>query len=332
MRSTASALPPIDLSQPLTFAPSPERLGAPVDNAVCCANCQSANVVTFCADCGAPRLDSRPVTVRRFLHDAWNELTSLDSATMMTIRALLTRPGELTRSYLDGRTRWFLPPFRVYLLAFGIYIVGQSLMKDDYEAQLKASMTKAQSEAMEKVKKAGTAPASLMPTAAPVRDDARARRRANAPAVMGTLSARTTATVLAASRNPWLAALNVFPVALALSWLYRRRRRNYAEHVVMAVHVLAANSLLLLLNAAAHGVLGLQRGHIDAISGVQWLVIGTYFFFAARRVHEESRPVTAGKSVLFVAATQLTMIVIPMMLAAAVAAQVVIQAMLAARG
>ena len=100
----------------------------------------------------------------------------------------------------------------------------------------------------------------------------------------------------------------------------------------MAVHVMAANSLLLLLNAATHVALGLPRGHLDAIGTVHWLVIGTYFYFAARRVHEEAPPATAGMSVLFVAATQLTMLVIPMFLAAAVAAQVVIEAMLAARG
>jgi Protein of unknown function (DUF3667) len=332
VRSTASALPSIDLSEPLTFVPASDRPDPPVEAAVRCANCQATNVGNFCAECGAPRLDSRPVTVRRFFNDAWNELTSLDSSTMLTIRALVTRPGELTRAYLDGRTRWFLPPLRVYLLAFGLYILGQSFMNDDYESQIKASITKAQAGAMAKQVKAGTAPASLSPTAAPVRDEARARRRAKAQAVMGTLSTRTTNALLAATRNPWLAALNVFPVALALSLLYRRRRRNYAEHVVMAVHVLAANSLLLLLNAAVHVALGIPRGHLDAISMAHWLLIGTYFFFAARRVHEEARPATAGKSVLFVAATQLTMIVIPGLIAATVAAQVVFEAMVASRG
>lgn len=329
MTSIAPALPPIDLTR---FTPDARDPIAGAETMVRCANCGASNVRNFCAECGAPRLDTRPVTVSRFFNDAWNELTSLDSATMLTARALLTQPGELTRAYLDGRTRRFLPPLRVYLLAFGIYILGQSFLKDDYEVQLKASISKAQADAMAKQVKAGTAPASLTPTAVPVADVARARRRANAQAVMATLSPRTTAALLAAGRNPWLSALNVFPVALALSWLYRRRRRNYAEHVVMALHVFSANALLLLLNAGLHEALGLSRGKLDALSPVHWTLIATYFYFASRRVYEEGRPVTAGKSVLLVAAAQLTMIVIPLTLAAGVAVQVVIQAMLAARG
>jgi len=331
--SIVAPLPPIDLSEPRPFAAGGVQSEHAVDTALRCANCQSTNVARFCAECGAPRLDTRPITVRRFLNDAWNELSSLDSSTMLTIRALLTRPGELTWAYLGGRTRWFLPPLRVYLLAFGFYILGQSFMRDDYTTQLKAGIAKAQTDAMAKQVQAGKAPASLSPvkSGTPISAE-RAQRRARAQAVMGTLPSRVGDVIVAASRNPWLAALNVFPVALGLAWLYRRRRQNYAEHVVMAVHLLAANALLLLLNAAVHVALGMTPGHVDAISVAHWMLIGTYFFLAARRVYGEPKPLTVGKSVAFVAWTQLSMIVVPALLGTVVAVQVVVQAMLAARG
>jgi Protein of unknown function (DUF3667). len=332
LSTAAAALPPIDLSEPRVIHGASDRTDASVDASVRCANCQSTNVGRFCAECGAPRLETRPITVRRFLDDAWSELTSLGASTVLTIRALLAKPGELTRAYLDGRTRWYLPPLRVYLLAFGIYILGQSFMNDDYGKALKAGIAKAQTDALAKDVKAGKAPASLTPVAAgtPV-NSARAQRRARAQAVMATLPTRVGDVILAASRNPWLAALNVFPVALGLSWLYRRRKQNYAEHVVMAIHVLAANSLLLLLNAVVHASLGIPRGHLDAVTAAHWLVIGTYFFFAARRVYGEAKPVTAGKSAIFVAWTQASMIVVPAILGIVVAVQVVIQAMLVSR-
>ncbi|CAN5908841.1 hypothetical protein BH11GEM2_BH11GEM2_41720 [soil metagenome] len=78
-------------------------------------------------------------------------------------------------------------------------------------------------------------------------------------------------------------------------------------------------------------LLGLPRGHLDAVSAAHWTVIGTYFFFAARRVYGEPKPVAVGKSVAFVVWTQLSMIVVPALLGAAVAVEVVIQAMLASR-
>lgn len=330
--STAASLPPIDLTAPLAAQSRPVARESN-DAGTRCANCQGTTVGRFCADCGAPRLDTRPVTVRRFLDDAWNELTSLDSSTLLTAKALLTKPGELTRAYLSGRTRWYLPPLRVYLLAFGIYILGQSFMPDDYSAELKAGIAKAQSDALAKDVKAGKAPASLSPVkpGAPISAE-RAQRRARAQAIMQTLAPRMGDAIIASSRNPWLAALNVFPVALGLGWLYRRRRQNYAEHVVMAIHLLAANSLLLLLNAAAHVILHMPRGHMDALTMSHWLFIGTYFFLAARRVYGEEKPLTAGKSVAFVAWTQASMIVVPAILGIGVAVQVVVQAMLAARG
>ena len=333
MPSTSAALPPIDLSQPTTFGPASDVGGAATDTTVRCANCQSRMVDRFCAECGAPRLDTRPVTVRRFLDDAWSEITSLDSSTVLTVRALLTTPGELTRAYLGGRTRWYLPPLRVYLLAFGIYVLGQSFMPDTYEKALKAGIAKAQTDALAKDIKAGTAPKSLTPVSAstPISSE-RARQRARAQAVMNTLAPRVGDMIIASSRNPWLAALNVFPVALGLAWLYRRRRQNYAEHVVMAVHLLAANALLLLVNACVHVMLGKPRGHVDAISMMHWLLIGTYFYFAAQRMYGEARALTVGKSVAFVAWTQSSMIVVPALLGMGVAVQVVIEAMLAARG
>ncbi|MDQ2664826.1 MAG: DUF3667 domain-containing protein [Gemmatimonadota bacterium] len=298
-----------------------------------CANCGSSAVGNFCPECGARPIDRRPITVRRFVAEAWHEVTDLDSATLRTVKSMATRPGELTKTYLSGRTRWFLPPLRVYLFAFGIYILGQSSMPDDPTTGIQARISKTETDALSKQVIAGTAPASLTPvTASGPISPARAQRRTRVQAVMGTLGSRVGDVIIAATHNPWIALLSVFPVALGLSWLYRGRRQNYAEHAVMAVHLLAAISIFRLVNAAVHVLLGMPRGHVNAISLALWLVIATYFFLAAQRIYGEPKPVTVVKSVAFVAWTQLSLIVVPALLGVAVAVQVVVQAMLAARG
>ena len=262
---------------------------------VVCANCFAALDTPFCGACGTPRLDDRPLTMRRLADDAWHELTSLDSATLRTMRSLARRPGELTRAYLDGRTRWLLPPLRVFFLAFGVFLIGQSLLPNDVERALRAQ---------EREMGSRGSPGVGKPAGAPV-----ATGTASAPSE---LPHRITSAVLDGSRNPWWQMLVVVPWALVLSALYRKRRRNFAEHALMAIHLLSANVLVSLLNSMLHAAVGKPVGKFDAISVVHWLAIGSYFYPAARRVHEESPRVTAGKSVLFVAGAQLSMFVVPL--------------------
>jgi hypothetical protein len=50
------------------------------------------------------------------LEEAWSEFVSVDGKVAATIRLLVTRPGALTREYLVGRRARFLPPLRLYLL------------------------------------------------------------------------------------------------------------------------------------------------------------------------------------------------------------------------
>ena len=72
---------------------------------------------------GAARIDERPLTVRRFVNDLWNELSNVDSGTMRTLRTLVVQPGELT---MMRAPRGPLPDLFdaisvAYWIALGIY-------------------------------------------------------------------------------------------------------------------------------------------------------------------------------------------------------------------
>ena len=80
-----------------------------------CLNCGTTLGGQYCGNCGQ-RATSRLISVWELLRDAFGDLLELDSRLWRTLIPLVTRPGQLTRDYLEGRRARFMPPFRMYLV------------------------------------------------------------------------------------------------------------------------------------------------------------------------------------------------------------------------
>jgi len=80
-----------------------------------CANCSTVLTGQYCGNCGQ-RARSRLISIWELLQDAFGDLLELDSRIWQTLIPLITRPGKLTRDYLEGRRVRFMPPFRTYLV------------------------------------------------------------------------------------------------------------------------------------------------------------------------------------------------------------------------
>jgi hypothetical protein len=115
--------------------------------------------------------------------------------------------------------------------------------------------------------------------------------------------------------NPWLHLVDPLSVAAVLALLYRARRRNYAEHVLFALHLLAANCVLSVVTTALHMELSSSMSTTDAISVVHWLAFATYAYFALREVYGETSGRTGLKSIVLTAGAQAAMMVVPMVTA-----------------
>lgn len=265
-----------------------------------CANCGATHVGRFCAQCGAAPPDTRPLTVRRFAGDLWNEVTNVDSVTIRTVTALFRRPGMLTREYLAGRTRWYLPPLRLYLLAFGLMIFARTVTGADrrIERELHTRFVEQQQN---------------NPSLAAIR-----ARRARTGREVPDLATPLSEAMPVAFGNPWLHLVDPLTVGVVLALLYRARRRNYAEHVLFALHLLAFNWVLSIVTTALHLELSASMSRMDAISVVHWLAFGTYAYLALRLVHGETRVRTGLKSIVLTAGAQAAMAVVPMGTALAV--------------
>ena len=118
--------------------------------------------------------------------------------------------------------------------------------------------------------------------------------------------------------NPWLHLVDPLSVGVVLALLYWARRRNYAEHVLFALHLLAANCALSVITTALHMRFSASMSATDWISVLHWLAFATYSYIALREVHREPALRTGIKSVVLTAGAQAAQTVVPMGTALAV--------------
>jgi len=81
-----------------------------------CPNCSAAVQARFCGNCGQSRHDHSR-SMLEILRELLEQHLFLDGKMMMTLAALLLRPGQLTRAFIEGRRVRFVSPIRLYLFA-----------------------------------------------------------------------------------------------------------------------------------------------------------------------------------------------------------------------
>lgn len=89
-----------------------------------CLNCDAPLGGRYCAQCGQ---EDRPAAqpLGRWLRDLLQDVFSLDSRLLRTLRLLVFAPGEATARYVAGRRRPQTPPLRLYI---GVSAVAIALM------------------------------------------------------------------------------------------------------------------------------------------------------------------------------------------------------------
>ena len=88
-----------------------------------CANCGAGVATRFCGNCGQSRHDHSR-SMLEVLRELIEHHLFLDGKMMMTLAALLLRPGMLTRAFIEGRRVRFVSPIRLYLFASFAFFPG----------------------------------------------------------------------------------------------------------------------------------------------------------------------------------------------------------------
>lgn len=87
-----------------------------------CLNCGTRLRGQYCGVCGQ-RARNRLISLWQLVSEAFGDLFEIDSRLWRTLIPLLSRPGRLTRDYLEGRRARYMPPFRTYLVLSVIFFV-----------------------------------------------------------------------------------------------------------------------------------------------------------------------------------------------------------------
>jgi hypothetical protein len=271
-------------------APPPPLLPAEVTGAAC-PNCGENFDGRFCANCGEERVACRDYSLRHFLGEAFNILTSVESNLFRSFAALIARPGRLTAEYFRGRRKSYLKPLQLFIFCNVIFFFVQSYAGFN----------------------SLTTPLYVHLNMLPYSRQASAlveRELHERQITYEEYRPRFDAAIDGQAKTLVIVLIPIF--ALPLLALYWNARRYYVEHLVFSTHFFAF--FLLFLPALHLGLLALLRGtaavglHVPPLlrsdtflTLLMLFLCGIYLWLALRRVYGEAKLRTTIKCVVLVA-------------------------------
>lgn len=92
-----------------------------------CLNCNYVVENKFCPNCGQENTETRKSFHYLFTHFV-EDLTHYDGSFWKTIKALLFKPGKLTKEYLAGKRTKYVPPVKLYIfISFVAFLLPKFL-------------------------------------------------------------------------------------------------------------------------------------------------------------------------------------------------------------
>jgi hypothetical protein len=92
-----------------------------MSEALSCKSCGQAVNGLYCSACGEKVLTPADHTLKHYLGALLNAFTFADSKLWNTLKAVVLRPGELSKAYMEGRRVRYMRPVGFFFLANFIY-------------------------------------------------------------------------------------------------------------------------------------------------------------------------------------------------------------------
>ncbi len=247
-----------------------------------CENCGAELLGGFCHSCGAPQVSERDLSIRRFAGEATQEITSVEHSKLLrTLRALLFRPGFLTKEYFSARRVRYVRPLALVLAVLALHLFAFSISNTVSmydigrqaagEEKLLASMGIEHSEASR-----GLLLSSRIQAEA-------ARRGVPAEAIEREIDDKW-------ARNASLMQIPLIVLfSLALQLIHFRSRRYYVEHLVFSMHAISFAALTVVFLWPAYYWLGIElKAATLALAIGKYVVDGTWLVLATRTFYGHS--------------------------------------------
>jgi len=255
------------------------RTARDAESQVPCPNCGEALVGDYCHRCGEKHLESRDLSVRHFLDEAAQELTSVEHSKLFhTLLALLVRPGLLTNEWIAGRRKRYLKPLNLFLGVFAVSLFAYSVYKPVSRFDVGRIVS---------YEKTGQLMGMIERHAA--------KRHMEAGEMIDQMSERWQRFVSLSQ------LLFVVSFALVLQLVFIFTRRYFVEHLVFSMHFVSFSTLTLILLWPVYFLVGFKPGGANtAVAVLKWLLDFVYMFFAVRTVYRLGTVKTLLSSLLLV--------------------------------
>lgn len=87
-----------------------------------CLNCGTEVPDRFCSHCGQENVDTKE-SFGHLLSHFFQDITHYDSKFVLTLKYLFTRPGLLTKEYVNGRRMDYVNPIRLYVFTSFLFFL-----------------------------------------------------------------------------------------------------------------------------------------------------------------------------------------------------------------
>jgi hypothetical protein len=274
-----------------------------------CLNCGCALLGDYCHCCGQQAHVHR--TLSAFFHDFLHGVLHFEGKIWRTLPMLAWRPGELTRSYIDGQRARFVSPIALFLFSVFLMfaVMGMTGALDPSGQQARADIAGEIAEAQEKVKELemqrAAAVKNRQSTAEIDEELADARRELTATSTIAGGAVRLdgpdelqgapdwlSGFVNKAGKNPELLFYKLktnaykfswalIPISVPFVWLLFpfSRRFGWYDHTVFVTYSLCFMTLLLIVGSTLALVL-------PSIASLAWLIPPFHMYRQLRGTYE----------------------------------------------
>ena len=263
-----------------------------------CTNCGEELRGEFCHGCGQKRFVESDRRFGHLLQQFIASATDLDGRIWRTIRALLFRPGLLSREYFDGRRAKWVSPVPLFLAISVIYFIAP-LHGGDLSLQFIQqvpgnirALAQRPDETLSEAQRTGTGQSHSRFTVRWIERrvenrDRLARRASNGARGYTYQDLRAAYDAKADDVSKALVILHVPFAALALMAMFARQRRYFAEHFVFGLHFFAFAMILLqiILQMRALALLALPLPWTPPEAMYDWIVRIALPLYAVLAVH-----------------------------------------------
>ena len=292
----STSLPPVAREKtPLRPPDAPDSAPSTV-----CLNCGAGLQGQFCSECGQRDVPPYP-SLRELVVDAFWELSGWDGRFASTARALVAKPGKLTREFLEGRRARYISPLRLYLMCSLVYFVLAAAAPNAPDGRGGLQISSSDSSMSTAAGRVGTAAEQAFRSDTPLNEARRAKTLADiqrAPAMMQPVLRRAVLDPAGFKRGirdalprMLFALLPVFALIVAIFY----HGRKYPEHLYFAIHLHAF--VFLALSVMELAKFTRAPGLVRAVGLMAFLSVPVYATLAFRNAYGDSMARTIAKEV-----------------------------------